>query len=144
MLFVLPEVGLVVAQRPSSKHGGMCLLVAQTMASDLLLGGGVHEDYFPTFSLKGALYCLSPPLCYCNICPQARGCFHGYISSPCCSSSRRVFFFTLPKNYVAFCRRRRPDGVCLPTCTSSAPVTYLGAALINKPYSQFMLIVSIT
>lgn len=40
----------------------MCLLVAQTMASELLLGGGVHEDYFSrlTFSLKGVPFCLSP------------------------------------------------------------------------------------
>lgn len=31
------------------------LLVAQTMASELLLlGGGVHEDYFPTFPLNTA------------------------------------------------------------------------------------------
>lgn len=26
------------------KHDGMCLLVAQTMASELRLGGGGHED----------------------------------------------------------------------------------------------------
>lgn len=39
----------------------MCLLVAQTIASELLLGGRVQEDYFNrlTFSLKEVLF-VSP------------------------------------------------------------------------------------
>lgn len=44
------------------KHGGMCLLVAQTMASELLLGGGEHEDYLSrlTFSLKKNIFLFVP------------------------------------------------------------------------------------
>lgn len=113
MLFVLPEVGLVVAQRPSSKHGGMCLLVAQTIASDLLLGGGARR-LFSNFFIKKQqrTVCL---LC-CNICPQARGCFLGYISSPCCSSRRGSFFFCpTKKNTSPFVGGAVQTGLfCLP------------------------------
>lgn len=66
---------------------------------------------------------MSPVLCCCNIYPQARGCFLGYISSPCCSS-RRVFLpYQKLRRLLSAAPSRR---VRLSTCTSSAPVTYSG------------------
>lgn len=50
------------------------------------------------------------------------------------------------KNCVAFCRRRRPDGICLPTFIFFAlPLDVAQpAAPINAAYLAFMLIVSIS
>lgn len=73
----------------------MCLLVAQTMASELLLGGGVHEDYFSrlTFSLKRGTILFVSFHSATTIFVLKRGYASlGYIFFPCCSS-RRVFFF---------------------------------------------------
>lgn len=128
----------------------MCLLVVQTMASELLLGGGVHEDYFNrlTFSLKEA------PFCLCPITRLPQSVFNrgygllGYISF--LAAVIVVFFASqacpTKKNCVAFCRRRRPDGICLPTFIFFAlPLDVAQpAAPINAAYLAFMLIVSIS
>lgn len=63
------------------KHGGMCLLVAQTMASELLLGGGgsarrlFQRSNF--FIKKGNVYCL--PHTSTTLLPLKQG-YIGYIS----------------------------------------------------------------
>lgn len=83
----------------------MCLLVAQTMASELQLGGGVHEDYFSrlTFSLKGAPFCLFPFTLLLQYLSSNEGYASlGCVSFPCCSS-RRVF----PQSSVPFQKLRR-------------------------------------
>lgn len=98
--------GLLCELLPSRrvyKHGGMCLLVAQTMASELLSGGGGRRECTKIITAvklfpleRGAPFLfVSPSLGHYNICPQAEVMILVHILFPrCCSCcSRRVFLF---------------------------------------------------
>lgn len=115
----LRRFGLLVAQRPSSQHGGMCLLVAQTMASDLLLGGGSARrlfqpsNFFTKRSTALFLNLSSPTAVFLLKLGSVSGLF------PSLAAAVVVFLplkRALPKITSPFCRRRRPDGVCPSTC----------------------------
>lgn len=66
---------------------------------------------------------MSPPPCYCNICPQARGCFSRIYFLPLLQQSSWVFF---PYQILRRLLSAAPSRLGLATCTSSAPVTYFG------------------
>lgn len=139
----------------------MSLLVAQTMATELLLGGrrrGVLGRLFQPsnfFIKRGTAVFLPLLLATTTFALKPRRelvC----ISSPCCSC-RRVFFFplffffnqsSLPyQNCVAlFCQRRRPGWIWQPVFVSCALSLILAppAALITQDCLPFMLIVSLS
>lgn len=91
----------------------MCLLVAQTIASELLLGGGVYGDYFNFFIKRGTVLFVSFHQATTVYVFNPGYASLGYISFLCCSNRRVFCFFALPKTASPFCRRRRPDGICL-------------------------------
>lgn len=141
----------------------MCLLVAQTMASELLLGGGgggegVHEDYSSrlTFSLKkgGTVFCLSPFTRLLHYLSSSRGVFLSRLYFLPFAAVVVFFFFCqssvlhqkLRRLLSAAAASRHP--VCLPVrvCFPRFVADFRDEPRHRQTrlYSTFMLLVSIT
>lgn len=92
-------------------HGGMCLLVAQTMAIELWVGGGPHRFFNTlTFSLKWPRVCRLLPLPMLFFVIWERVFPNYYISFPAAVVVILPVKLALPK-LRRICRRRRPDKI---------------------------------
>ncbi len=125
------------------------------MASELLLGGGVHEDYFSrlTFIKRGAVFvcCLSPFSRLLQYLYTTEGLLLLITFPLLAAAAAVVVFFSLPvkralpklRRFLSAAPSRRDLSVYM-FFSALSPVLTQADTLITKSFSPLMLIVSIT